>query len=130
MIAAAVNRWISYALLGVGVALIAFGVYMGLFAWANDGLIAGVRLFGTSAAFGAGLAITGLAFRFAAEAHVKRGPQRWWIQLLVLVIGYVAFGLAAWSSSFLDRIDRSRATSTAAIQHAKCVAQQPLLARR
>lgn len=98
------SRWISYALFGIGVALIAFGAYLGLFAWANDGLIAGVRLFGTSAAFGGGLAITGLAFRMAAAVHARGGPRRWWIQLLVVVIGYVAFGLAAWSSSFLDRV--------------------------
>lgn len=104
MIAAAVNRWISYALLGIGVALVAFGVYLGLFAWANDGLIAGVRLFGTSAAFGCALGITGLAFRFAAAAHSKREPRRWWFQVVPLLVWYVAFGLAASSSSFLDRI--------------------------
>ncbi len=104
MLAAAINRWISYVLLGIGVALIAFGVYFGLFAWANDGLVAGVRLFGTSAGFGAALAITGLAFRFAAVAHANRARRRWWIQVLVVVIAYVAFGLAASLSSFLDRI--------------------------
>jgi hypothetical protein len=104
VIAAAVNRWISYALLGLGVALIAFGVYFGLFAWANDGFIAGIKLFCMSAAFGAALAITGFAFRFAAAAHARSRPRRWWIQVLVVVIGYVAFGLAAELSSFLDRI--------------------------
>lgn len=104
MIAEAANRWIGYALLGVGAALVGFGVYLGAFAWANDGLIAGVRLFGTSAAFGGGMAITGAAFRFAAAVHAKGGPRRWWIQVLVVVVGYVAFGLAAWTSSFLDRI--------------------------
>lgn len=105
--AATINRWISYVFLGIGAALIAFGAYLGLFAWANDGLIAGVRLFGTSAAFGGGLAITGAAFRFAAAAHARGGQRRWWIQLLVVLIGYVAFGLAAWSSSLLDRVERT-----------------------
>jgi len=104
LVAAAVNRWISYALLGIGVALVAFGIYLGLFAWANDGLIAGVRLFGTSAAFGCALAITGLAFRFVASAHSKGERRRWWLQVLPLLVGYVAFGLAASSSAFLDRI--------------------------
>lgn len=94
----------SYALLGVGVALVAFGVYMGLFAWANDGLLAGARLFATSAGFGCALAVTGLSFRFVAAAHVKRQPRRWWFQLLPLLAWYVAFGLAASLSSLLDRI--------------------------
>lgn len=104
MIAVGINRWISYGLLCVGAALIAFGAYLGLFAWANDGPIAGVKLFGTSAAFGGGLVIAGLAFRFAAAAHARGAPRRWWIQLLVVAIGYFAFGLAAWSSSLLDRM--------------------------
>lgn len=104
MIAAAVNRWIWYALLGIGVALVAFALYLGLFAWANDGFIAGVRLFGTSAAFGCAFVITGLAFRFAADAHSKTRPRRWWFQVLPLLVGYIAFGLAATSSSFLDRM--------------------------
>ncbi len=104
MIAAAVNRWIWVAFLGIGAALVAFGVYLGIFAWANDGLIAGVRLFGASAAFGCALAITGFAFRFAAEAHSNIWPRRWWIQALPLLVGYLAFGLAATLSSFLDRM--------------------------
>lgn len=106
MIAAAVNRWFWYALLGIGLALVAFGIYFGLFAWANDGPAAGVGLFGVSAAFGCALAVTGLAFRFAAEAHSKLRPRRWWIQLLLLPlpVGYVAFGLAATMSSVLDRM--------------------------
>jgi len=102
VIAATVNRWIWYVLLSIGAGLLAFGVYLGLFAWANDGLTAGLRLFGTSAAFGCALAITGLAFRFAAEAHLKSRERRWWIQVLPVLVGYVAFGLAATSSSFLD----------------------------
>ena len=104
VIAAAVNRWLSYAFLGIGAALVAFGLYLGAFAWANDGLIAGARLFGTSAAFGCALAVTGLTFHFAAAAHAKREPRRWWLQVLPLVVLYVAFGLAASSSSFLDRM--------------------------
>lgn len=104
MIAVIINRWLSYALFALGAALIAFGAYLGLFAWANDGPIAGVGLFGITAAFGGGLIITGAAFRFAAAAHARGGPRRWWIQVLVVVIGYVAFGLAAWSTSLLDRL--------------------------
>ena len=104
MIAAALNRWISYALFGIGGALFAFGIYLGLFAWANDGLLAGVRLFGTSAAFGCALVLTGLAFRFVATAHAEQKRRRWWFQVLPLLVGYVAFGLAASSSAFLDRI--------------------------
>ena len=103
MIAAAINRCIWYALFGIGLALVAFGVYFGAFAWANDGLIAGVGVFGTSAGFGCALVITGLAFRFVAEAHAKVQPRRWWLQLLPLLVGYVAFGLAASMSSVLER---------------------------
>ena len=103
-IAAVVNRWISYALLGVGAALVAFGLYLGVFAWANDGFVAGARLFGTSAAFGCALAISGLAFRFAAAAHARGERRRWWLQVVPLLVGYVAFGLAASSSALLDRI--------------------------
>ena len=104
MIAATLNRWIAYAALGVSVALVAFGVYFGLFAWANDGFIAGMKLFGMCAGFGAWLAITGFAFRFAGAAHAKRAPRRWWIQLGVFIVAFVAFGLAAELSSFLERI--------------------------
>jgi len=104
VIAAALNRWVSYALLGIGAALVAFGIYLGLFAWANDGWLAGVRLFGTSAAFGCALALTGLAFRFVAAAHSKHERRRWWFQVLPLLVGYVAFGLAATSSALLDRM--------------------------
>jgi hypothetical protein len=104
LIAAAVNRWLWYALLGIGLALVAFGVFFGLFAWANDGLVAGVRLFATSAGFGCALAITGLAFRFAAEMHSNARPRRWWFQVLPLLVGYVAFGLAASMSSMLDKM--------------------------
>ena len=103
---ATLNRWISYALLGLAVALVAFGLYFGLFAWANDGLVAGIQIIGMCAGFGAWLAITGYAFRFAGAAHARRAPQRWWIQLLVLVISFVAFGLAAEFSSYLQRIKR------------------------
>ena len=104
MIAAAVNRMIWYGLLGIGLVLVAFGAYFGAFAWANDGLMAGVGVFGTSAGFGCALVITGLAFRFVAEAHAKVRPRRWWLQVLPLLVGYVAFGLAAEMSSFLERM--------------------------
>ena len=57
MIAATVKRWIWYV----------------AFAWANDGLTAGLRLFGTSAAF------------------AKSRERRWWIQVLPVPVGYVAF---------------------------------------
>lgn len=104
MIAASLNRGLAYLLFAVAAALAAVGVYLGAFAWANDGLIAGVRLFGTTAAFAAGAGLAGLAFRFAAQAHASRDRRRWWIQLLAFLVGYVAFGLAATASSFLDRM--------------------------
>lgn len=56
------------------------------------------------AAFGRALAMTGLAFRFAAPAHSKAQPRRWWLQVLPLLVGYIAFGLAASTSSVLDRM--------------------------
>lgn len=104
---AALNRGIAYVLIGLGIALIGVGVYLGFFAWLNDGVVAGVRLFGTTGAFGAGFALAGLGFRFAAAAHARGDRRRWWIQVLVVVLGYVAFGLAATGTSLLDRIGRS-----------------------
>lgn len=103
VIAAAFNRWIGYGLLALGAALVAFGVYMGLFAWANDGPRAGAGVFGVSAAFGSAVALTGLAFRFAAGMHAKAAPRRWWYQVLPILAGYLAFGLAATASSMLER---------------------------
>jgi hypothetical protein len=92
-----------YALLGIGLALVAFGIFLGLFALANDGLVAGVRLLGTSAAFGCAFVATGSVFRHAAEVHLKHRPWRWWFQVLPVPAGYVAFGIAASVSSALDR---------------------------
>lgn len=103
---ATLNRWIGYALLAIGIALIGVGIYLGLFAWLNDGFVAGLRLFGTAGAFGVGLSVAGLAFRFAAAAHARSDPRRWWIQVLVLLVGYGVLGLAAETTSLLDRIGR------------------------
>lgn len=104
---AALNRAIAYVLIALGLALIGAGAYLGLFAWLNDGLIAGVGVFGTFGALGGALAVTGLGFRFAAAAHARADRRRWWIQILVVSSGYVAFGLALWSMSLLERLGRS-----------------------
>jgi hypothetical protein len=91
-------------LLGLGTA--AVGAYLGIFAWLNDGARAGLKLILTTLLFGAGFAAGGIALRFAAAAHARNDPRRWWIQLLAILLAYVSFGLAAWTTSLLDRLDR------------------------
>jgi hypothetical protein len=103
---ATINRWLGTALLTVAACVAAVGVYLGGFAWLNDGLKAGARLFGTAAAFAFALAATGLALRFAAGAHARLDARRWWIQLGTVLVAYLAFGLAAWTTSLLDRVGR------------------------
>jgi hypothetical protein len=80
-------------------------MFLGGFAWLNDGARAGLRLAGTAGAFAAGAALAGYAFRFAAAAHARGDGRRWWIQALVVLAAYLAFGLAAWASSLLDRLE-------------------------
>ena len=101
---ATINRWLATALFVLGGCLGAVGVYLGGFAWLNDGFKAGVRLFATTAAFGLALAGAGFALRFAASAHARGDTYRWWIQFGALLAAYVAFGLAAWTTSLVDRI--------------------------
>lgn len=103
---ATLNRWIAVVLFVIALALLGFAVIFGFFAWINDGPIAGIGVFGTSAAFGAGLALAGVALRFAAAAHARRDPRRWWIQILAIIVAYFVVGLAAWSTSLLDRLSR------------------------
>jgi hypothetical protein len=103
---AALNRWLGAALIAVGMLIAAVGVFFGAFGWLNDGPRVGLQLLGVCGAFGAGLSIAGGAFLFAGAAHRRRDPRRWWIQLLAVVVGYVAVGLAAEASSLLDRLGR------------------------
>ena len=92
--------------MALGVLLAAFGVYFGGFAWLNSGPKAGIALMATAGAFGAAFVLAGFALRFAAAAHARRAPRRWWIQVAAIVAAYVAFGLAASATSFLDRLNR------------------------
>jgi hypothetical protein len=103
---ATLNRWLGTVLLIVAACVGAVGAYLGGFAWLNDGLKAGARLFGTATVFALALAATGVALRFAANAHVRGDGRRWWIQFGTLLVAYLTFGLAAWTSSLLDRIGR------------------------
>lgn len=98
------NRWIATALFVLGFCFVGFGLYLGFFAWINDGAKAGLRLLLLTLAFGAGFAAAGLVFRFTARAHARSDPRRWWIQVLAVAVAYFAIGLAAWASSLLDRI--------------------------
>jgi len=100
------NRWIGTGLVALGVLLAAFGVYLGGFAWLNDGLKAGVTLVGTAGAFAAGFVVAGFVLRFAAAQHDRGDPRRWWIQVIAVLVAYGAFGLAAWATSLLDRLGR------------------------
>jgi hypothetical protein len=103
---ATLNRWIAAVLFAIAIALVGFAVIFGFFAWINDGPIAGLGVFGTSAAFAAGLALAGVMLRFAAAAHARRAPRRWWIQILAIMAAYFILGLAAWSTSLIDRLSR------------------------
>jgi hypothetical protein len=103
---AGLNRWIANALFAIGICLVGVGIYLGLFAWLNVGITAGLQLLGTAGAFGAGLSVAGLALRFASAAHARSDSRRWWIQVLAVLVGYVAFGLAAEATSLLDRLGR------------------------
>lgn len=103
---ATLNRFIGNGLIAIGVLLAAFGVYFGGFAWLNSGAKAGIVLLGTAGAFSVGFALAGFAFRFAAAAHARRAPRRWWIQVAAVLAAYVAFGLAAEATSLLDRLSR------------------------
>lgn len=101
---ATLNRWIATAFFVLGFCFVGFGLYMGFFAWLNDGARAGLRLLLLTVAFGAGFAAAGLVFRFTAAAHARNDRRRWWIQVLAVVVAYFAIGLAAWGSSLVDRI--------------------------
>lgn len=103
---ATVNRWSGAALIAVGILVAAVGVFFGAFGWLNDGPIVGLKLLGVCGAFGAGLSIAGGGLLVAGAAHRRRDPRRWWIQLLAVVVGYGAVGLAAEASSLLDRLGR------------------------
>jgi mannose/cellobiose epimerase-like protein (N-acyl-D-glucosamine 2-epimerase family) len=103
---ATINRWLGTVLFILAACVGAVGVYLGGFAWLNDGLKAGVRLFGTAMAFALALAATGVVLRFAADAHGRGDARRWWIQFGTLLVAYLAFGLAAWTTSLLDRVGR------------------------
>lgn len=104
---ATLNRWIGVGLLVIGTAIALTGVVLGFFAWINDGATAGLRLVGVTTAFGSALAAGGGAFLWAAGAHARRHPRRWWTQAIAVVLAYVAFGLAAELTSLLDRTTRS-----------------------
>ena len=101
---ATLNRWIAVACIGLAVCLVAFGVYLGGFAWFNDGPTAGLRLFGVSSAFALSLVGMSAAFRWAAAAHARGDERRWFIQVGAIIASYIAFGLAATASSLLDRM--------------------------
>lgn len=100
------NRWLGAGLIALGIALAGVGVFFGAFGWLNDGPVAGFKLLALCGAFGAALSITGAAFLYAGSAHARRHPRRWWIQLLPVLVGYLAMGVAAEASSLLDRIGR------------------------
>jgi len=80
-VAATLNQWIATALFGLGIVLAAIGLYLGFFAWLNDGPTAGIRLGLTVGVFAAALGLGGLAFRVASAAHARGDTRRWWIQL-------------------------------------------------
>lgn len=105
--AAAVNRVIGTALVGLGLVLIAVALFFGAFGWMNNGAAAGLGLFLVIAGFGGAAIAIGFAFHVVARFHAARSRWRWWLQVLVpLVITYLAFGLAAELSVIVDNMTR------------------------
>lgn len=101
---ATLNQWIATALFGLGVVVAAIGLYLGFFAWLNDGPTAGIRLGLTAGVFALALAAGGLVFRIASAAHARGDPRRWWVQVGVVFAAWFAAALAAWASSMVDRL--------------------------
>ena len=103
---AMLNRWLGGALIALGIAVAVVGIFFGAFGWLNDGPVVGFKLLALCGAFGTAMAVAGMALRYAGAAHARRDPRRWGIQLLAVVVAYLALGLAAEASSLLDRIGR------------------------
>jgi uncharacterized membrane-anchored protein len=101
---AAINRWIAYGLLVLALTLAAIGAFFALFGGMNDGFIVGLKLFLVPAFIAGALLGGSWAFRMAAQAHAVRSSQRWWIQILAVVITYVALMIAMYAMSLLDRL--------------------------
>lgn len=101
---AALNRWIAYGLLVLALTLAAIGAFFALFGGLNDGFIVGLKLFLVPAFIAIALLGGSFVFRTAAQAHALRSAQRWWIQLLAVVITYVSVMIAMYALSLLDRL--------------------------
>lgn len=96
------NRLVATALVGLGLALIAVGVFFGVFGWMNSGAAAGLEALLVTAGFGAAAIAIGLSFFVVARSHAAAWRWRWWLQVLLpLVAIYLAFGLAAEFSVFV-----------------------------
>lgn len=96
------NRLVGTVLVGLGLALIAVGVFLGVFGWMNDGAAAGLELLLVTSGFGCAAIAIGVSFHVVARAHTAVWRWRWWLQVLLPLLAiYLAFGLAAEFSVFV-----------------------------
>lgn len=100
--ASTINMWIARAFAVLGLVLVAFGLVMGSFGWANSGFRAGIGLYFVSGILATGAAVSALLFRLIAGLHAVSHPRRWLAQLGSIVALYLIFGLAAEATTLLD----------------------------
>ncbi len=96
------NRLVATALIGLGLALIAIGIFLGAFGWMNNGAAAGLELLLVTSGFGAAAIAIGFSFHVVARAHAAASRWRWWLQVVLPLLAiYLAVGLAAEFSIFV-----------------------------
>lgn len=101
------NHLAGKAFVVLGLVILGVGCYLGLFALMNDGVGAGLELTLVTAGFALVSVVIGLSFRFVARAHASRSSRRWWLQaLLPIGTAWIAFGLAAEFSTFVENLAR------------------------
>jgi hypothetical protein len=101
------NRLAGSALVVLGLVILGVGFFLGLFAWMNNGVAAGLELTVVTAGFALAFVVTGFSFRVIARAHAARSARRWWLQVLLpLAAAWIAFGLAAEFSSIAGNLVR------------------------
>lgn len=100
------NNVVAIGFIMLGLAIIGFAVFMGAFAWLNNGLAAGLGLLIVAGSLGAAFLVTGWCFVVIARAHANASRFRWWLQIGLPLISPIFFGLAAELSSLADRLSR------------------------
>jgi len=103
---AVANRAVAVGVIGLGVAIGGFALFMGFFGWINSGAKAGLGILLVAGSFGLAFAAAGWCFLVIARAHAAGSPSRWWLQLILPMAAWVFFGLAAMVTSLTERFIR------------------------